>query len=324
MAWPPLPLSGWEPTRATLHMLTQIVGKTRLSLAPIQNHWWQVTLYPTTRGLTTSLMPCGPRAACVDFDFRAHEVKVETSDGQRAALTLSPRPVADFFREYMATLSALEIDVRLMPVPVEVVDAIPFARNTQNASYDPDAVQRWWQVLTSTARVLNRFRSRFLGKASPVHFFWGSFDLAHTRFSGRLAPMHPGGAPNCPDYVMAEAYSHECSSWGFWPGGGGPIAEPAFYAYAYPEPPGYARYPVRPHGAAYHAELREFVLPYEVVRTARHPERVLGEFLESTYEAAADLGKWDRDSLDRRQWPGDSSKLASRLAECPILPLSGH
>ncbi len=278
--------------------MTQIVGKTRLALAPMQNHWWQVTLYPTTQGLATSAMPCGERAVNIELDFRAHQVRIETSDGRQEILFLSSQSVAEFFRAYLAALAALEIDVRLMPRPVEVPVAIAFAEQREHSYFDADAVQRWWQILLSTARVMERFRSGFVGKASPVHFFWGSFDLATTRFSGRPAPRHPGGAPNCPDYVMVEAYSHECSSWGFWPGGG-PVAEPAFYAYAYPEPAGYAQRTVRPAGAYYHPELREFVLPYETVRTARDSDAVLGEFLQSTYEAAADTGEWDRAALER-------------------------
>jgi hypothetical protein len=296
--WPPLPLADWEPTRAALHMMTQIVGKTRLALAPMQNHWWQVALYLTTRGLTTSPMPCGKRTVSVDFDFHSHEVRIETSEGLHRAIPLTSRTVAEFFGEYMAALAALEIEVRLMPVPVEVVEAIPFAQEQRQAYVDPGAVERWWQILSSTARVLSRFGGRFVGKASPVHFFWGSLDLAATRFSGRTAPVHPGGAPNCPDYMMVEAYSHECSSCGFWPGSG-LVMEPAFYAYTYPQPEGYGRWPVRPAGAFYHPELREFVLPYETVRTAADPDRVLQEFLQSTYDAAAETGKWDRATLER-------------------------
>jgi hypothetical protein len=320
ISWPPLPLAGWEPTRATLHMMTQIVGKTRLGLAPMQNHWWQVALYLTTHGLTTSSMPCDQRAVNIEFNFRAHQVQIETSDGRQEVIMLSSQSVAEFFREYMDALAALEIEVRLMPVPVEVVVAIPFAEEQQHAYFDADAVQRWWQILVSTARVMERFRSHFMGKASPVHFFWGSFDLATTRFSGRSAPRHPGGAPNCPDYVMVEAYSHECSSWGFWPGGGA-VAEPAFYAYAYPEPKGYAQWPVRPDGAYYHPELREFVLPYEKVRTADDPDGMLEAFLQSTYEAAAETGKWDRAALDRKHEP-PRPQLTQALRPSPRSPQS--
>ena len=303
-AWPALPLADWRDTFATLHMWTQIVGKTRLALAPMQNHWWQIALYVTPRGLTTSAIPCGQRAFAVDFDFIDHTLWVRTSDGTTRGLALLARSVAEFYAEYMAVLRALDLEVAIRPSPVEVQTAIPFAEDREHAAYDPDAARRWWQVVLQTDRVLKRFRGRFVGKASPVHFFWGSFDLAATRFSGRPAPRHSGGAPNCPDYVMVEAYSHECSSCGFWPGGG-PIAEPAFYAYAYPEPPGYADHAVRPEGAYYHREMREFVLPYEAVRGASAPDELLLEFAQSTYDAAAEHGRWDRSALDRprAEWP---------------------
>jgi hypothetical protein len=303
-AWPALPLADWRDTFATLHMWTQIVGKTRLALAPMQNHWWQIALYVTPRGLTTSAIPCGQRAFAVDFDFIDHTLWVRTSDGTTRGLALLARSVAEFYAEYMAVLRALDLEVAIRPSPVEVQIAIPFAEDREHAAYDPDAARRWWQVVLQTDRVLKRFRGRFVGKASPVHFFWGSFDLAATRFSGRPAPRHSGGAPNCPDYVMVEAYSHECSSCGFWPGGG-PIAEPVFYAYAYPEPPGYADHAVRPEGAYYHREMREFVLPYEAVRGASAPDELLLEFAQSTYDAAAEHGRWDRSALDRprAEWP---------------------
>ena len=303
-AWPALPLAEWQDTYATLHMWTQIVGKTRLALAPMENHWWQVALYVTPRGLTTSAIPYGERTFAVDFDFIDHTLLVWSSDGARRGLPLIARSVADFYAEYMTVLRSLGFDVALQPSPVEVVTAIPFAEDQEHASYDPDSAQRWWQILLQVHHVLKRFRARFVGKASPVHFFWGSFDLAATRFSGRPAPRHAGGAPHCPDYVMVEAYSHECSSCGFWPGGGA-IAEPAFYAYAYPEPPGYADHVVRPEGAYYHRGMREFVLPYEVVRSASAPDELLLEFAQSTYEAAAGHGHWDRAALDRGQneWP---------------------
>jgi len=302
--WPELPLAQWQDTYATLHMWTQIVGKTRLALAPMQNHWWQIALYVTPRGLTTSAMPCGRRSLAVDFDFLDHVLWLRSSDGATRALPLVARPVADFYAEYLATLRALHVEVTLRPGPVEVPVAIPFAEDREHASYDPDAAQRCWRILLQADRVLKRFRGRFLGKSSPVHFFWGSFDLASTRFSGRRAPRHGGGAPNCPDYVMVEAYSHECSSCGFWPGGG-PIPEPVFYAYTYPEPDGYAGRAVRPEGAYYHREMREFVLPYEVVRRATAPDDLLLDFVQSTYDAAADCGRWDRAALDRprSEWP---------------------
>ena len=303
-AWPALPLAEWRDTYATLHMWSQIVGKTRLALAPMENHWWQIALYVTARGLTTSPMPHGDRTFAVDFDFLDHALLVRASDGSARSIPLAPRAVAEFYAEYVAMLDTLGLDVRIMPRPVEVVTAIPFARDREHASYDPDAAQRWWRALVQADRVLKRFRGRFQGKASPVHFFWGSFDLATTRFSGRPAPRHPGGAPNCADYVMVEAYTHECASAGFWPGGDG-LPEPAFYAYAYPEPAGYAGAVVRPDGAYYHPDMHEFILPYEVVCTAASPDDTLLEFLQSTYGAAADLGAWDRAALDRPRatWP---------------------
>ena len=304
-AWPALPLDGWQATYETLHMCLQIVGKTRLALAPMQNHWWNVALYVTQRGLTTGAIPSDYGAFAVDVDFRTHEVVIETSTPAVQRLGLTARPVADFYRDYTAALRSLAIDARLMARPVEVVTAIPFADDRVHASYDADAARRWWRITLQTQRVLQRFAARFVGKASPVHFFWGSFDLAHTRFSGRPAPRHPGGAPNCPDYVMVEAYSRECASWGFWPGGGA-LAEPAFYAYAYPEPRGFAQQSVLPRSAYYSAELREFVLPYEAMRLSGRPDDTLLEFLQSTYDAAAGLARWDRALLDRPtiEWSG--------------------
>lgn len=298
-AWPPtLPLSAWHDTKDTLHMWSQIVGKTRLALSPPVNHWWHVTLYVTPRGLTTSAMPYGERVFAVDFDFIDHRLYVRASDGATRALELRSQSVAEFYAAYVEALRSLGLAVPMRPVPVEVETAIPFAEDRTHASYDPDTAAHWWRMLVEAQVVLQRFRGGFLGKASPVHFFWGSFDLAVTRFSGRRAPVHPGGAPNCPDYVMREAYSHECSSCGFWPGGGA-MAEPAFYSYAYPAPPGYPERPVRPAGARFDSTLGEFVLPYEVVRSAPAPDAALLEFLQSTYEAAADLGAWDRAALER-------------------------
>lgn len=297
-AWPPLPFDAWRDTCATLHMWLQIVGKTRLALAPMENHWWQIALYVTPRGLTTSAMPYGSRTFAADFDFLDHHLYLRLSDGATRKLPLVPRPVAEFYAAYLETLRSLGLEVRIRPVPVEVERAIPFAEDTEHASYDAEAANRCWRVLAQVDRVLKRFRGHFLGKASPVHFFWGSFDLAATRFSGRPAPRHPGGAPNCPDYVMEEAYSHECSSCGFWPGSDA-MTEPAFYSYAYPEPPGYGDHPARPVGARYSPELREFILPYEAVRNAASPDQALLDFFQSTYEIAADLGRWDRAALDR-------------------------
>ena len=295
-AWPPLP--GWADTYATLHMWMQIVGKTRLALAPMENHWWQVAFYVTPRGLTTSAIPYGQRTFAVDFDFIDHALLIRASDGALHRFSLVPRSVADFYATYLAALRSLGIEVALKPVPVEVERAIPFAQDREHAAYDADAAHRCWKILLQADRVLKQFRGRFLGKASPVHFFWGSFDLAMTRFSGRTAPTHPGGAPNCPDYVMVEAYSHECSSCGFWPGGGA-IAEPVFYAYAYPAPAGYADALVLPKGARYSPEAQEFIFPYEAVRRAPAPDEALLDFFQTTYDAAATLGRWDRAALDR-------------------------
>ncbi|MGH7627643.1 MAG: DUF5996 family protein [Gemmatimonadaceae bacterium] len=296
--WPALPLDAWKETYATLHMWTQIVGKTRLALAPMENHWWQVPLYVTPRGLTSSAMPHGTRTFAVEFDFVDHQLQLRASDGRSGAMPLVAESVADFNGGYREALGALGVDVHIHPVPVEVETAIPFAEDRVHQSYDPHAAQRCWRILVQADRVFKRFRGRFLGKQSPSHFFWGSFDLATTRFSGRRAPLHPGGAPNCPDYVMQEAYSHECSSCGFWPGGGA-IAEPAFYAYAYPAPHGYGDHAIRPADAFYSKEMGEFILPYESVRTAAAPDDALLDFLQSTYEAAATLAHWDRAALDR-------------------------
>lgn len=295
--WPALPFAPWRDTQATLHMWMQIVGKTRLALAPMENHWWQVTLYLTERGLTTTPMPWAERTLVVDFDFIDHALALRTSDGASRSLALAPRPVAQFYAEYVAALRSLGITPPIMPRPVEVETAIPFADDLEHASYEAGAVHRWWRAMAQADRVFKRFRSGFSGKQSPVHFFWGSFDLAATRFSGRRAPRHPGGAPNCPDRVMVEAYSHECSSAGFWPGGGA-IDEAAFYAYAYPEPPGYSQHPVQPAAARYHAQAREFILPYDAVRRAADPDASLLRFLQSTYEAAAGAGGWDRAALE--------------------------
>jgi len=306
--WPPLPLAAWSDTYATLHMWTQIVGKTRLALAPMANHWWQVPLYVSARGLTTSAIPYQGRTFDVEFDFIDHALTARASGGATRTMPLTPRSVADFHGAYMALLHSLGIDVQIVPVPVEVEIAIPFAEDHTHASYEAEAVNRWWCILVQTERVFERFRNRFLGKTSPTHFFWGSFDLAHTRFSGRPAPRHPGGAPHCPDYVMVEAYSHECSSVGFWPGSG-VVAEPAFYAYTYPEPAEYPRAPLLPAGAAYNADFRECILPYNVVRTAASPDDALLAFCQSTYDAAANTGAWDRAALDRPRdlWKGPPS-----------------
>ena len=297
--WPALPLDSWRGTYDTLHMWAQIVGKTRLALAPPENHWWQVALYLTPRGLTTSGMPHGDRTFAVDFDFIDHHLYVRTSDGAVGSLALVPQTVAEFFAAYSGLLQSLDLSVAIYPVPVEVETAIPFAQDREHAAYDADAANRCWRILVQADRVLKRFRGEFVGKSSPVHFFWGGFDLAATRFSGRPAPLHPGGVPNCPAWVMEQAYTHECSSCGFWPGGG-LIAEPAFYAYAYPTPGGFGERRVQPSAAFYSHELGEFILPYEAVRAAGAPEETLLAFFQSAYEAAADLGGWDRTALERR------------------------
>lgn len=314
-AWPPLPLAEWQATYETLHMWTQIVGKTCLALAPMANHWWQITLHLTPRGLGTAPLPTGGRTLAVDFDFVDHQLHLRTSDGAGRTLPLVPQSVAEFYGAYTAALAELGVAVRIHPVPVEVVTAIPFAEDRTHASYDADAVHRWWRVLAQADRVLRYFAGRFQGKQSPVHFFWGGFDLAVTRFSGRTAPRHPGGVPNTPDRVMLEAYSRECSSCGFWPGAG-PLGEPAFYAYAYPEPAGYATAPVLPDGACYDTALREFILPYDSVGGAAAPDNAILSFCQSTYDAAADRGDWDRSLLDRPReaWPEAPSHERSRLA----------
>jgi hypothetical protein len=296
--WPSLPLEAWQDTYATLHMWTQIVGKTRLALSPMVNHWWNVTFYLTPRGLTTSAMPYGERTFSVDFDFLDHLLLVRTSDGKMGSLPLAPRSVADFYKEYRALLRGLGLEVKIWPRPVEVERSIPFAEDHEHASYDPVYASRFWRVLSQADRIMQQFRGRFLGKCSPVHFFWGGCDLAVTRFSGRGAPRHPGGVPNCADWVMWEAYSHEVSSCGFW-AGGGLLTEPAFYAYAYPEPPGFAEFKIQPREAYYHQDMREFLLPYEAVRTAENPDEAVLAFLQSTYEAAAELAGWDRRALER-------------------------
>ena len=295
--WPALPLDGWADTCATLHMWTQIVGKIRLRESAPINHGWHSTLYVTARGLTTSPIPHGHRIFQIDFDFIDHTLVIEVSDGRSARVPLEPQTVAVFYRRVMDALAGLDIDVRIYAKPNEVADPIPFARDEVHRAYDRAAVNRFWRVLVQNDRVFKRFRSGFLGKCSPVHLFWGALDLAVTRFSGRPAPPHPGGIPNLPDRVTREAYSHEVSSAGFWAGGGA-IAYPAYYSYAYPEPPGFASAAVGPREAFYSTDLHEFILPYDVVRTSADPDRVLLEFLQSTYVAAADLARWDRAALE--------------------------
>jgi len=303
-AWPSLPLAEWRDTYATLHMWTQIVGKIRLAQSPWVNHSWHVTLYVTSRGLTTSPIPHGVRTFEIDFDFVDHQLVVRSSDGARRTLPLVPQTVADFYGAVMAVLSDLGLPVHIQATPNEVDPAIPFARDREHATYVPEHANRCWRILVQADRVLKTFRAGFIGKCSPVHFFWGAFDLAVTRFSGRPAPMHPGGVPHFPDWVAREAYSHEVSSCGFWPGGGA-VTEPAFYAYAYPEPAGFRNAAVRPSSAFFSKELGEFILPYDAVRAAANPDETLLAFLQSTYDAAADLARWDRAALERTVPPGE-------------------
>jgi hypothetical protein len=295
--WPALDYPTWQDSCATLHMWTQIVGKVRLGLASPVNHWWHVPLYLTARGLTTSPIPDGDRSFQVDFDFIDHRLGIELSDGRRDGFALTPRPVAEFYGEFMGRLRGLGIDARIRTMPVEVADPVRFDQDREHAAYDPDAVHRFWRALALTDRVFTEFRGRFLGKASPVHFFWGSFDLAVTRFSGRPAPPPPSN-PLMPDPVNREAYSHEVSSCGFWPGNGG-FGQAAFYCYAYPPPPGFGEAPVTAPGAYYSKEIGEFILPYDAVRQAERPRELLLQFLQETYEAAADLAHWDRAALER-------------------------
>ncbi|MCU1429281.1 MAG: hypothetical protein JWL83_3281 [Actinomycetia bacterium] len=298
--WPDLTLSTWDDTRVTVHMWTQVVGKVRLALEPWVNHWWQVTLYVSARGLTTSLMHSPKRNIEMEFDFVDHLLVLHATDGEKRTVALEPRSVASFYEATMSALDDLGVRVPMLARPVEVEVAIPFAQDVEHHAYDADAVHRFWLGMVEMDRVLKEFRGRFIGKASPVHFFWGGFDMATTRFSGRTAPPHPGGAPNCADWVMREAYSHEVSSCGFWPGGS---EEGSFYAYAYPEPEGFAEWPVVPDAAFYDHDLREFILPYRAVRTADDPDATLLAFLQSSYEAAAERAHWDRPALEAVHHP---------------------
>jgi len=290
---PELPLAAWKDTQTTLHMWTQVVGKVRLELCPLVNHWWNVPLYVTARGLTTSLMPYNGEAVEIGFDFINHKLWIEISDGDRKEIPLRPLSVAEFYAEFMAALSELGIPVKIWTMPQEVPDPIPFEKDTTHSSYDAEAARKFWHILAWVDGVFKEFRAPFLGKVSPVHFFWGSFDLAVTRFSGRRAPEREGA-----DRVTREAYSHEVSSAGFW-AGGGDIKGPAFYSYAAPEPPGFASEPAHPPAAFYHPEMKEFLLMYDDVRRAQSPKAALMEFLESTYDAAANRGNWDRKTLER-------------------------
>ena len=298
--WPALPLAGWADTRDTLHLWTQVVGKVRLALAPFVNHWWQVTLYPGARGLTTTAMPCAAGTLEIRFDFLDHQLVLETGAGQRRILPLAPRTVADFHADVMHALQSLGTPVHIWPHPVEIVDPIPFPDDTVHRAYDAEAVQRFWRVLSQSAEVLQRFRSGFVGKCSPVHFWWGSFDLACTRFSGRRAPPHPGGVPHLADWVTREAYSHECWSGGWWPGDTTSGTDALFYAYAYPEPAAFSTASVAPAAARYDTTMREFVLPYDVVRKAANPAEAILSFLADTDAAAATQGGWDRTALEVR------------------------
>jgi len=297
-AWPSLPLEAWSDTCATLHLWTQIVGKIRLVQSPWQNHSWQVTLYVTARGLTTSPIPYGTRIFQIDFDFIDHRLTVQSSDGGIGALALEPQSVAAFYTRLMEEMGKLNLHVNIDRLPNEVADPIRFDQDETHRAYDREYAHRFWQVLVQADRVFKEFRAPFIGKCSPVHFFWGAPDLAVTRFSGRAAPQHPGGIPHLPDWVTREAYSHEVSSCGFWPGGGA-ISYPVFYSYAYPEPVGFSDARVKPDAAFYSRDFREFILPYDVVRQSESPDNTLLDFLQTTYEAAANLAKWDRASLER-------------------------
>ncbi|MFF2315224.1 DUF5996 family protein [Arthrobacter sp. NPDC058097] len=303
--WPELTLSEWQETRDTLHLWTQVVGKIRLALEPMMNHWWQVTLYVSARGLTTSLMHTQGHSLEIEFDFAAHVLELRQTNGDMRRVYLKPRSVADFYAATMAALDELGVEVKIWPRPVEVPEAIPFPLDERHCAYDPAAAHRFWQVLVQAQRVMQVFRSRFSGKSSPVHFFWGGSDLAVTRFSGRPAPRHPGGVPNCPAWVQEAAYSHEVYSCGFWPGGSD---EGSFYAYAYPEPAGFTGWPVKPEAAFYDGAMREYLLPYTAVRTAGNPDATLLEFFQSIYEAAAELAGWDRTALESPHLSGTSRK----------------
>ena len=295
--WPELPTAGWRETYETLHLWTQIIGKIRLARSPWLNHSWHVALYVTARGLTTSPIPDGARTFQIDFDLIDHTLRVSTSDGAVRQFALSGHSVASFYAAVMSELAGLGIAITIDEMPNELPEPIRFSQDDRHATYDPDAVRRFFQILVSADSVFKQFRTGFLGKASPVQFFWGSFDLAVTRFSGRRAPRHPGGVPHLPDEVACEAYSHEVSSAGFWPGSGA-IDYPAFYSYAYPEPAGFRASGVRPDAAFFSEALGEFILPYAAVRTSARPEQALLDFLQSTYEAAANAAKWDRDALE--------------------------
>ncbi len=298
--WPALPFAEWKDTAITLHMWTQIVGKIRLTLTPWTNHSWHVTLYVTSRGLTTSPIPHGVCTFEIQFDFINHQLLVDKSDGARQTIELKPQSVADFYRTLVRTLEDLDLPVTINTMPNEIENPVPLDQDEEHHSYDPEYANRFWRVLVQSDRVFKEFRSRFCGKCSPVHFFWGSFDLAVTRFSGRPAPPHPGGVPHLPDAITREAYSQEVSSLGFWPGNAA-MPTPVFYSYAYPEPPGFAGAKVQPPEVYYESKLREFILPYDAVRTDEKPDEVLLDFAQSAYDAASKLGRWDRDALEEKK-----------------------
>ena len=299
--WPALAYADWADTCDTLHLWTQVVGKVKLALSPLANHWWGIVLFVSARGLTTGAMPYRGRAVQIDFDFCAHELVLHTSDAREQRIKLVPTATADFYAAVMMALRALDVDVSIWTMPVEIAGAIPFGDDRTHASYDARAVNAFWRQLVQADRVFNIFRARYLGKVSPVHFFWGSFDLAVTRFSGRPAPaLTSSKAPNVGLWVMQEAYSHECSSIGFWPGNGS-YGRAAFYAYAYPEPAGFGAAPVRPEGAAYNADVGQFLIDYDAIRAAASPDDALLDFMQATYEAAANKGGWDRKALERQE-----------------------
>ena len=311
--WPSLPLEAWSDTCATLHRWLQIAGKIRLAQSPWVNHSWHVTLYVTATGLTTSPIPYRDRTFEIDFDFVDHRLIIAASDGRAADFALEAQSVATFYRRVMAELASLEIDVHINTMPCEIVDTVAFDDDEVHCAYDRMYANRFWRILVQCDRVFEIFRARFIGKCSAVHFFWGGLDLAVTRFSGRRAPEHPGGIPNMPDWVARDAYSHEVASCGFWPGSGS-VAYPAFYAYAYPEPAGFSSAPVKPAAAFYSTDLREFILPYDAVRESASPDATLLEFLQTSYEAAANLGQWDRSALERDGSPGPQRLKNERVA----------
>jgi hypothetical protein len=300
LVWPALPVAEWGDSRDTLQLMTQVVGKIRLANTPVINHWWNVPLYVCARGLTTGLIPQQHHGFQIDFNFIEHQLVIARTDGDQRSIPLRPGPIADFYSEVMSALDELRLSTQIWTMPVEITGAVHFESDRQHVAYEGDQVRRYWLALVQINRVFKVFRSRFVGKNSPVHLFWGALDLAVTRFSGRRAPLHPGGAPHTGPEVMWEAYSHEVSSAGYWPG---PDGEGVFYSYAYPEPPGYQKAQMLPQAASFDTDLGEFTLPYAAVREASDPDAMLLHFLQSTYEAAADLGRWDRDALERGRIP---------------------